>query len=102
MEGTTATRWVATLDRGEVTLESGHRAADATARLDRALFERMVEGDANATAAVLRGEVQLDGGLDLLMEVHRVFPGPDPGRPDDCFRRTASIALPQVRPCDPS
>jgi hypothetical protein len=79
IEGTRTTRWVVTLDNGTVTLARGDRAADATVRLDRSLFERMVEGHANATTAVLRGEVQFDGGLDLLISCGASSPGRIPG-----------------------
>src|SRR5690349_3855988 len=70
-------RWVLAVDKGNVTV-----AADATITLDRPLFERMVQGRANAMTAVLRGAAKIDGDLDLLMAIQRVFPGPNDGGAD--------------------
>jgi putative sterol carrier protein len=36
----------------------------------------MVEGKVNAMAAVLRGEVSLEGDLGLVISFQRLFPGP--------------------------
>jgi hypothetical protein len=55
--------WVLSIDKGNVTVERGSGLTDATVTLDRALFERIVQGTANATAAVLRGEAHGDGEL---------------------------------------
>jgi putative sterol carrier protein len=75
-------RWVMAVDKGNVTVGRGGFAADATITLDRSLFERMVQGRANAMAAVLRGAVNIDGDLDLLLAIQRVFPGPNDGGAD--------------------
>ena len=69
--------WVVIVDKGNVTVRRGGGATDATLTLERSLFERMVLGRANATAAVLRGEAHVDGSLELVTWIQRVLPGPD-------------------------
>jgi putative sterol carrier protein len=77
VSGAEMDQWVLRVDRGNVAVERGAGGADASLTLDRSLFERMVQGQANAMAAVLRGEAHIDGDLELLMSIQRVFPGPD-------------------------
>ncbi len=43
---------------------------------DREMFSRLVTGQANATAAILRGTVIVTGATELLVRFQRVFPGP--------------------------
>jgi hypothetical protein len=71
VDGPDTTRWFLGVDKGHVTVERGTREADSTLTL--------VRGQANATAAVLRGEVQIDGSLEVLMALQRIFPGPGGG-----------------------
>jgi hypothetical protein len=40
------------------------------------LFERVARGEANALAAALRGEIDVEGEPGLLMAFERLFPGP--------------------------
>jgi putative sterol carrier protein len=44
------------------------------------LFERIVDGEVNATAAVLRGAVTIDGDMELLVQLQKLFPGAPPKR----------------------
>jgi len=41
------------------------------------LFDDIVSGRANAMAALLRGDVGVEGNTELLMRVQRTFPGPE-------------------------
>jgi len=79
------TEWaLVTVESGRVGVEevAGSRAADATIRADRVLVDAIAEGRANAMAAVLRGEMHVEGDAELLMDFQRIFPGPnDPRRP---------------------
>ena len=77
LDGSEVEAWMVAVEKGEVSARRGGGDADATLTVERSLFERMVQGRANAMAAVLRGEVTIEGDLDLLMAVQRVFPGPD-------------------------
>jgi len=36
----------------------------------------VAKGEANATAAVLRGAVIIDGDMELLVQLQKLFPGP--------------------------
>lgn len=63
------------VDRGEVRLTD---TRDATCRIaaDRELFNRLVSGQTNAVAAMLRGAVAVEGDLELLILFQRTLPGP--------------------------
>jgi putative sterol carrier protein len=71
-----------TVDKSRVGVEEipGSRDADATIRADRALIDAIAAGRANAMAAVLRGEMRVEGDAELLMDFQRIFPGPDDPR----------------------
>ena len=47
--------------KGVVRVSRGDEAADAVVATDRELFNRIVTGEANATAAILRGTVVVAG-----------------------------------------
>ena len=64
------------IDRGHIDLVSGDIGADATIRASRATFERVATGEMNAMAAVLRGEIELEGDWELLVRFQRLFPSP--------------------------
>jgi putative sterol carrier protein len=69
-------RWLVTVTNGglEVTRRNGR--ADAIVRAPRPLFEQLVQGKANPTAAFFRGALTLEGSIDLLVLVQRLFPRP--------------------------
>jgi predicted lipid carrier protein YhbT len=76
MEGDRHDRWLVAVDKGHVTVVHKGGQADCTIRADRALFERLCRGEANAMAAVLRGELGCSGDVELLFAIQRIFPGP--------------------------
>ena len=51
-------------------------------RADKELFDRLASGTANAMAAALRGVVDAEGDLQLIVQFQRLFPGPPPGGDD--------------------
>jgi putative sterol carrier protein len=71
-------RWLVTVKDGDVTVESGIGTDTPTCivRGTRAVLEGVARGELNAMAAVLRGELIIEGDLQILMIVQRVFPGP--------------------------
>jgi putative sterol carrier protein len=69
-------RWRVIVQRGEVSVASGNGPADCVMRADRKLFARMAAGRVNAFAAVLRGEVTVEGDPRLLVLFQRLLPGP--------------------------
>ncbi|WP_167042618.1 SCP2 sterol-binding domain-containing protein [Salinibacterium sp. ZJ454] len=53
--------------------------ADCTIRGRRSVFENLVSGRANANAAVIRGALEANGDLQLMVAIQRIFPAPPPG-----------------------
>src|ERR1044072_5911314 len=75
-DGKRTLRWVVTVDKGHLSVSRRNAAApDCTIRVDKALFDRIAAGKVNAVAAVLRGELLLDGDWRLLVWMQRLFPG---------------------------
>lgn len=68
--------WFVTIEKGDVTVSHARGKADCVARMDEALFERIVTGRENATASMLRGLVAVEGNPQLLVLFQRLFPGP--------------------------
>jgi putative sterol carrier protein len=62
--------------RGAVTVSHAAGPADCVVRADAALFDDLARGRANAMAATLRGQLELDGAPGLLVRFQRLFPAP--------------------------
>jgi putative sterol carrier protein len=73
-------QWVVAVDRGAVTVSQGNTDADCIIGADRALFERLINGEENAMAAVLRGALRCSGDVEMLLTIQRIFPGPSDQR----------------------
>jgi len=69
-------RWYITMVKGDVAVSHRNAKADASIRMDRKLFEGMTRGTVNLTAALLRGVLQIEGDLNLIMAFDRLLPGP--------------------------
>ena len=78
VDGPGTDRWLLTVDRGEVRISRGDEdsPSDAVLRADRATFARIAAGRMNILAAVLRGAVQIEGDVRLLVLLQRLFPRP--------------------------
>lgn len=74
-----AEHWYVALHHGDVSVSRGNDPADAVVRVDKQTFEGMATGRVNATAAVLRGEIAVDGNLGLVLLFQRIFPAPGSG-----------------------
>jgi putative sterol carrier protein len=68
-------RWRVIVERGQVSVARGNGRADCVLRADRKLLARMAAGRMNAFAAVLRGEVTVEGDPRLLVLFQRLLPG---------------------------
>jgi putative sterol carrier protein len=78
--GRRAEYWYVAISKGDVTVSRANAEADAVIRSDKALFDGMVTGRVNAMAATLRGVLQTEGNLGLVMSFQRLFPGPPGSR----------------------
>ncbi len=78
-DGPDTTSWSVSIGGSGVTVERAGGAADCVVAGDHAVFEEVVSGRANPTAAVLRGALRCDGDLGLLFPAQRIFPDPPRG-----------------------
>jgi hypothetical protein len=87
--GDATDRWLVSIADGAFTVQhDGVKAdteADAVIQADRRIFGRIVAGEVNATTALLRGAIHVDGHPGLLVRFRRLFAGPPsavgPARP---------------------
>jgi putative sterol carrier protein len=76
VRGERTDHWLLTIVKGDMSVSRDNAPADCTIRADADFLERMARGEANAMAAVLRGEVQCTGDVELLLAIQRLLPGP--------------------------
>jgi hypothetical protein len=76
-------RWLVSVKRGDVAVARGGGAADCVVRADAELFEGVARGRVNAFAAMLRGALQAEGDVALLVLFQRLFPAPPRGGAGD-------------------
>jgi putative sterol carrier protein len=76
VDGRKRHRWTLTIDRGDIAVVPGAEPAECVVRVDKKLFDKIVRGRENAVAAVLRGDLQIDGDWRFLVLLQRLFPGP--------------------------
>ena len=74
--GKTTERWLVALDRGDISVSHKSGKADCIARMPEELFAEIVSGRENATAAVLRGALTVQGNPELLFLLGRLLPAP--------------------------
>jgi SCP-2 sterol transfer family len=88
-DGKRVERRYVTVDKGHVSVSGRGSGGKTVVRADRAVFGRIASGELNPVAAVLRGDLAIEGDWRLLVLVQRLFPGPPRARPR---RRTAGYA----------
>ncbi|MFR9775392.1 SCP2 sterol-binding domain-containing protein [Micromonospora sp. MS34] len=75
--------WFVTLRRGTAQVSQQDQAPtsrqqpDLVIRGHRALFDRLVQGQAQLYASLLRNEINVEGNLALLSCFERLLPGPE-------------------------
>ena len=79
-DGKRIDRWLVAVTKGDIVVSRRNVRADAVVVADKALFERIASGEANAMAAMLRGEMGVDGDVRLVMAFQRLLPGPQRAR----------------------
>jgi putative sterol carrier protein len=75
-DGKRTARWLITIEKGDLAVSRRNAKADCVVRMDKALFDSMATGRANPTAALLRGDMAVEGDVGLLTSLQRLFPGP--------------------------
>ena len=81
VDGKRTSRWFVTVAKGHMTVSRrGVADPDCAIRADKALFEKIASGKVNAVAAVLRGDLAIEGDWRLLVWMQRLFPGRRPPR----------------------
>jgi putative sterol carrier protein len=73
-------RWLVVVKKGDVAVSHRNARADSVVSADRALFDSIASGKTNALAAILRGEVGVEGDVRLLVAFQRLLPGPPRAR----------------------
>ena len=76
VEGKRVDRWLLSIDHGEVAVSRKNGAAGTTVRADKAVFDDLARGRANAMASFLRGALTIDGDPEPLVFLQRLFPSP--------------------------
>jgi putative sterol carrier protein len=76
VDGKRTESWLLTIDKGELLVSRRKTTADCVVRSGKTTFERAAAGKLNLMAAVLRGEVEIQGDLRLLVLLQRLFPRP--------------------------
>jgi putative sterol carrier protein len=74
VDGKRTERWLLTIDHGKLSVSHGNAGADTVVRSDRRTFDRVASGRENVMAAVLRGEISIDGDTRLVVGLQRLFP----------------------------
>jgi putative sterol carrier protein len=80
-DGKRTRRWSVRIDKGNLKVSNDNAEADCVITAERPVFDGIASGEVNAMAALLRGELILEGEPDLLVLVQRIFP--DPPRKQD-------------------
>jgi putative sterol carrier protein len=75
-DGKGTTRWLVTIEKGDVAVSHRNAKADCVVRADKSVFEGIASGKQNAMAALLRGAVDVQGDNTLLLPFQRLFPAP--------------------------
>ncbi len=68
--------WSVSISQGGVTVTRGDIEADTVLRVDRESFDRFASGQENLMAALLRGQLSVEGDLPLAVLFQRLLPGP--------------------------
>jgi putative sterol carrier protein len=77
VDGRRVRRWYLDVDNGRLSVATKPSAGTTCViRADKAVFDRIAAGKLNAVAAVLRGELTVDGDWRLLVRLQRLFPSP--------------------------
>src|SRR5207247_10698928 len=74
--GKPSARWLVSIDKGDIHVSHKGGKTDCTFRVPEELFVGMASGEVNPFAALLRGQVFVDGETRLLARFQKLFPSP--------------------------
>ena len=75
-DGKKTDRWLVTVVKGDLAVSRQNLRADCVVSADKGLFDGVASGKTNAMAALLRGEMSVEGDVQLLVHFQRLLPGP--------------------------
>jgi putative sterol carrier protein len=91
-DGRKTNRWLVTIVKGDFAVSRQNLRADCIVTADKSLFDGIASGKTNATAALLRGAMGVEGDIQLLVLFQRLLPGPSRSsrrpRPTEASART--------------
>jgi putative sterol carrier protein len=73
-DGPDVDRWFLTVSKGDMSVSREGSTPDTIVTTDRELAEGIWNGEVNAFAAVLRGEVEVEGDRELMVLFQRLLP----------------------------
>jgi len=79
-DGKKTEHWLLAIAKGDLAVSRQNAAADCVISTDRAVFDKIASGRANAVAAMLRGAIGVEGDVPLLVSFQRLLPGPPRAR----------------------
>ena len=75
-DGDEVEHWLVRIHKGDVSVSREAAGAECVVGADKAVFDAVASGEANAMAAVLRGALRVDGDVQLIVLLQRLLPGP--------------------------
>lgn len=74
-DGGRVEHWLVDIRHGDVSVSRRAIPADCLLHMSRAYFDRMVTGEVNGLATILRNAGSFEGDPSLLVLLQRIFPG---------------------------
>jgi putative sterol carrier protein len=74
VDGKRTLHWLVSVDRGRIAVSQKNASADCVIRTEKAVFDKVASGALNGVAAVLRGDIGVEGDWRLLVRIQRLFP----------------------------
>ncbi|HEX2427841.1 MAG TPA: SCP2 sterol-binding domain-containing protein [Gaiellaceae bacterium] len=74
VDGKRTLHWLVSVDRGKIAVSKKNSSADCVIRTQKAVFDKAASGALNVVAAVLRGDMGVEGDWRLLVRMQRLFP----------------------------
>jgi putative sterol carrier protein len=78
--GRTTEHWFLAVDKGTISVSNENVKADASLHTDKEMFDRLVRGEANPLASLLRGLVYAEGDTRVIAFFQGLLPAPPKAR----------------------